>query len=134
MDVSTSRDRRVRSVDELIELAANDPEALERYRQQQIEEILLRAPAYLQQRLRGLQFKIDAQRQIHKTPMGACIQISNMMHDSFTEMQELLQELSTKGGAAITSPLVQAGQSGTRTKRDASAKVIPFQRNRANPA
>lgn len=82
------------SFDQLVELAEKDPEGLERYRQQQIKAVIDEAPEYLRQRLEGLQFQIDAQRKIHKSPMGVCIKISQMMHQSFDQLSHVLNQFS----------------------------------------
>ena len=43
-------------------------------------------------RLRGLQFRIDCQRQLAKNNMDSCIRIATMMHDSFYSMRcEMVQ-------------------------------------------
>lgn len=38
-------------------------------------------------RLRGLQFRIDCQRQLAKNNLDSCIRIAAMMHDSFYSMR-----------------------------------------------
>ncbi len=63
------------------QLAKNDPEAFEAKRLSMIEDIIVQAPPALQQRLRGLQWRIDVERERSKTPLQACIRISNMMWD-----------------------------------------------------
>lgn len=93
-------------VNRLIELATTDPEALERLRQQQIEELISKAPEHVQRRLRGLQFQIDCQRSLHSdSPMGSCMAITKMMMDSLQKLNETLhgydrdQELKDKAQA-----------------------------------
>ncbi len=83
--------------DTLKQLAENNPRALEELRQQFVNDLIDNAPADLQRRLRGLQFQIDAQRRIHKTPMAACIKISQMMYDSFSELRYLLNDVTGQG-------------------------------------
>lgn len=88
-------------------MALANPEGFERWRQQEVEAIIGSAPDKQQQRLRGLQFQIDAQRDIHKSPMGACIKISNMMHDSFAQLRHMLNQLSNQASpvtAVIEEP------------------------------
>lgn len=80
--------------DELLKLAQENPEALEALRQEQIDQLIDNADENYQARLRGLQFQIDAQRQIHAdSPMGACMKISKMMHESFAELRVYLNQL-----------------------------------------
>ncbi len=102
--------------DELMALAQSDPQALELYRQQQIEALLKDAPQYLRTRLEGLQFQIDAQRALHPTPMGACLKLSEMMQDSFYQLQELLSDFDK--GTALPPKEAQK-----------NAKILPFTAN-----
>lgn len=74
----------------LMEIARSNPEELERIRVREVEQLISRAPAHLKQRLRGLQFQIDCKRRLHKTPLGACIEISKMMFDSVYSLNEAL--------------------------------------------
>ena len=85
------------TIDDLFELARTDPEALERYRQKQVQEIISQAPPYMRNRLRGLQFTIDAYRRSHSNPLAVCIHISRLMHDSFDELQDLLNSMLEPG-------------------------------------
>jgi len=81
--------------DELVKLAQEDPEALEALRQEHINKIIDNATPSYQNRLRGLQFQIDANRKIHSdSPMGSCMKISQMMHESFADMRGWLIHLS----------------------------------------
>lgn len=80
------------SIDQLIELAEHNPEELEVIRQREIEALISSAPQRLQKRLRGLQFQIDCQRQLHRqSSLGACIAISAMMLDSLQQLNVALQ-------------------------------------------
>ncbi|NIB43012.1 DUF3135 domain-containing protein [Pseudomaricurvus alkylphenolicus] len=101
--------------DDLMELAQQDPEALERYRQQKIQSLIENSPEYVRRRLLGLQFQIDAHRQLHNNPMGSCIKLTQMMHDSFDQMRELLNKLS--GDRQRLQP---------PQKQKNSAKILPF--------
>ncbi len=78
------------SFDELRRLAEQSPERLEAFRTKEIEALIARAPEHLKRRLRGLQFQVNCQRQIHKSPLGSCIAISKMMHDSIAKLQAVL--------------------------------------------
>ena len=78
--------------DQLLRLAERQPEALERLRTELINAAIDKAHGETKQRLRGLQFQIDAQRQLHKSPLGACIKISNMMTESFHDMIDRLNQ------------------------------------------
>ncbi len=116
--------------DELVVMAQSDPDSLEHYRQQQINNLIDNAPEYLKQRLRGLQFQIDAQRQLHHNPLGACIKISQMMHDSFAELNSLLNDLNSSG---IHQPSKRPPGSNTITNTITTATVVDFPNPRGNP-
>jgi len=76
--------------DEMVRLAKEDPETLERIRLKLIEETIAEAPDNCHRRLRGLQFQIDMERRRAGNPMGACLRISKMMHDSLYTMRQTL--------------------------------------------
>lgn len=78
------------STDELIQLAKDNPEELEALRKREIESTISRAPDPIQRRLRGLQFRVDAQRKLCKTPLSSCMAISQMMIDSFYDLNDSL--------------------------------------------
>ncbi|TQV66131.1 DUF3135 domain-containing protein [Exilibacterium tricleocarpae] len=109
---------RLPAFDVLVNLAKRDPEALERLRRKEIESVITNAPPHLQRRLRGLQFQIDSQIQIHASPLGACIKISEMMHESFTHLRCVLNELTDQQ----QPPLAIVGNA-------APAEVIPLRRD-----
>lgn len=76
-----------------VTLARDNPAEFERRRLQEIEAVIAQARPEHQQRLRGLQFRIDAERQRSSSPMGACVRINRMMWDSFGELRQSLQDL-----------------------------------------
>lgn len=78
------------SHEQLAKIAKEDPERLEQIRQDLINELIESVPEHRQKRLRGLQFQIDCQRKLHSSPMGACIAISRMMHESLHRLNDLL--------------------------------------------
>lgn len=75
------------SFERMLEMAKNDPEALERLRQEVVRDAINSAPEAFRQRLHGLQFQIDGQRLLCKSPMQACMEISKMMHDSLHHLK-----------------------------------------------
>lgn len=95
---------------ELLALYEANPQALEQLRKTLVNDLIDRAAPNTQARLRGLQFQIDAQRQLSSNPLGACVRMSKMMNQSFSQ---LVQKLN-RPLAASTSP---------------SAKVLPFRRS-----
>ena len=80
--------------DTLKDLAEHSPEKLEQILRANIAEIYANAPEKHIRRLRGLQFQIDAQRKLSKSPMESCVRISRMMHDSFSELNTALKQFS----------------------------------------
>lgn len=80
------------SHEQLATLAKDNPEKLEALREQWINEIIESAPEEVQRRLKGLQFQIDCQRKLHKSPMGACIAISRMMNESLNQLNILMNK------------------------------------------
>ncbi len=61
-------------------LAENNPKAFEFVRQKMIDSLI--ADAGESERLKRLQWRIDVERERSKTPMSACVRISNMMFNS----------------------------------------------------
>ncbi len=105
--------------DTLREMAQNDPEGLERLRVQLCDQLIQNAPEAYRRKLRGLQFRVDMERRRAKSPMAACIAISAMMHDSFDQLRQALNEAA---GNATT--VVGGSQHDTTTE----ATVLPFRR------
>ena len=103
--------------DTLLELAKNDPEELERIRQEACAKVIREAPERLERRLRGLQFQIDMERRRSKTPLEACIRISDMMHDAVWDLRCALIDAKVHNTAfdQLEKDLIQAD-------------VIPFKR------
>lgn len=66
--------------DEWKELAERNPEAFEFTRQRMIDSLI--AEANESERLKCLQWRIDVERERSKTPMSACVRLSNMMLNS----------------------------------------------------
>ncbi len=82
------------------ELARRDPARFERLRSRAIEQLIERAPAARRQRLRGLQWRIDAARARSRTPLAATLRISDMMWESFFELDRAFQRLRAPDTAA----------------------------------
>ena len=74
-------------------LAARDPEAFERERRATLDAFIAGASLEHQARLKGLQFRIDLERQRSATPLGASIRLNRLMWDSFTELRSALEKL-----------------------------------------
>ncbi len=109
------------SFDEMVRLAKTDPEALERIRLQLIEDTIAEAPEACHRRLRGLQFQIDMERRRAGNPMGACVRISKMMHDSLYTLRQTLN-------SAIGEP-VDAALETFEPAKPATIVAFPMQAN-----
>lgn len=75
-------------------LARSDPAAFEEKRRQAVAALIASAPEEHRQRLTGLQCRIDLERQRSSSALGACIRISNLMWDSFADLQKALDVLT----------------------------------------
>lgn len=80
------------SFDELADLAQSNPQAFEQLRTQLCQQMIAKAPAHFQKRLQGLQFRIDAERSLSGSPLGACIRLSKIMNDSLMQLRSLLSD------------------------------------------
>lgn len=76
--------------DTLRYLAEHDPKRLELLRNALTEMLIARSPAESRQRLRGLQFQINARVKLARNPVAACIAVSAMMHDTLDQLQRTL--------------------------------------------
>ena len=82
------------------ELAKTDPGAFEALRLEAIEAVIASAPEANRERLRRLQWRIDQERRLARTPMAACVRISRMMwrsllgpnglHERISEQQQMV--------------------------------------------
>jgi hypothetical protein len=75
-----------------MDLAQNDPEKFERLRERYTREFIRSVPSHLRPRIKGLQFEIDNRRRLAKTPLAACICISEMMKKAFFELNRELNQ------------------------------------------
>ena len=112
------------SFDHLLKLAQENPEALERLRERYFHDVIDNADEHSKRRLRGLQFRIDYTRKLAKTPLSACIDISNMMHKSLNELTHLLNQ-ATGSAEAKRSPFGVSAQSVTPTHHKTDILEFP---------
>jgi len=98
-------------------LAKTDPAEFERRRVALLEELIASAPPDIQRRLRGTQFRVDAERQKSTNPLSATLRISRMMWESFSELREQLNQLAHPETAK------PAEKSQSR-----SAEILPFKK------
>jgi hypothetical protein len=105
--------------DEWLALAQRDPEEFEQRRQAVIENYLNSLPASKQRRLRGLQFRIDMERQRAHTAMGACIKLSSMMWDAL---------LGPNGLASSLQLLASSPAHAINTEPSHKAQILSFKK------
>jgi hypothetical protein len=89
------------------DVAEKDPKAFEQMRLDAIEACINRAPEGNRERLRRLQWRIDQERRLARTPLGACVRISRMMWQSVLGeggLRERFLELGTYIGALEKPP------------------------------
>ena len=79
---------------EWAELAQSDPDRFEARRSRILNEAIRRVPSDRQQMLRGLQWRVDRIRELKRTPLAACIAISDMMWDAFSDLHHSYTELA----------------------------------------
>jgi hypothetical protein len=99
-------------------LARENPEEFERRREQEIRKVIDARPD-LRHRLEGLQFRIDAERKLARTPLKACLRISTLMWDSFYNLKDELGGLATAVHNCEPVPPASASR---------HAEVIPLRR------
>ena len=104
-------------------MARADPETFELMRQAAIEAAILGAANSNQERLRRLQWRIEQERRLARTPMAACLRISRMMwrtvlgpgglNDRFGELRGLFSERpdETPAGSALGGRVVAFARS-----------------------
>ena len=78
--------------DEWSALAQSAPEEFESRRSSAIESVISGCTNV--RRLRGLQCRIDLERERARTPLKACVRLSSMMWDSLYECREQLHRLA----------------------------------------
>lgn len=104
--------------DTMSELAEHDLETFESMRLAAIEELIESAPQERQQRMRCLQWRIDQERRLARTPLGACYRISKMMWESLIGKDGLMDQIKYLSGS------VESHESNSKPRFD--AKVIPI--------
>jgi hypothetical protein len=73
--------------DVLVDIARNDPQRLESLRRTLTDDIIKGANSEQQRkRLEGLQFRVDLERERARSPLAACIRISEMMCHSLADL------------------------------------------------
>jgi len=86
------------SFDKCMQLALEDLDAFEDYRAELVKQIIEEAKPENQQKLKGLQFRIDMERRKARTPMSSCLKLYGMMVDYFYDehLPGIIMSLSSR--------------------------------------
>lgn len=112
--------------EELSRLAQERPADFERLRATLVEDFIAHAPQRLEQRLRGLQFRIDSSRRLAKSDYGAALRVFSMMWESFESLASLWRQLPEElqhGGSKTprrSAAIFRIGVSKPAAKADAA--------------
>ena len=104
-------------------VARTDPQTFEEMRLAAIQAAIDSAPEANRERLRRLQWRIDQERRLARTPLAACVRISRMMwhrvlgpnglHDRFAELHQLVSgwPVETPAGHTPRGQVIALGRS-----------------------
>jgi len=101
------------------DLAQQDSDSFESMRLAAIEEFIESAPEARKQRLRCLQWRIDQERRLSRSPMGACIRISRMMWETLMGKEGLIEHMHHLSRT-------DKGENDSIVPSSYQATVIPF--------
>jgi hypothetical protein len=107
--------------EEWARLARADPQAFEERRREEIRRVIDARPD-LRPRLEGLQFRLDGERQLARTPLRACLRMSSLMWDSFHTLKDRLDELA---GVGSRRALTRQYQPPRPPSSDCVASTLP---------
>lgn len=98
--------------DKWAKLAKEDPAEFERQREATLRATIATAPSEHRQRLEGLQFRLDLERQRSGSPLGSCVRLNSLMWAGFHRLRKQLN--------AVASGTCDAGRPSS------GAEIIPF--------
>jgi hypothetical protein len=85
--------RKLPAFEELAELGRRDPEALQALGRLLTDDVIKHAPrAASRRRLEGLKFRIEMERRRSPDALAACVRLSQLMHESLSELHAVLNE------------------------------------------
>lgn len=96
--------REPQDFDEWRLLASRDPEGFELARRRVLDVVIAQASEKRRQRLMALQWRIDRLRERSATPLAACILLSDLMWDSLTGDNGLLEAIRGDHGPSRHEP------------------------------
>ena len=107
--------------DHWMKLAKDDPEAFEKQREAAIDGYISNVPGTVQRdRLQRLQWRVNKEREMAKSPMDAAIRIYDMMWESVGKNIDALQDLAD----ALTGNLADS----VADRKVAEADILPFRK------
>ena len=106
------------------QLAKTNPQAFEEKRLAMIESVIATAPRDMQQRLRGLQWRIDMERERSKNPLNACVNLYRMMWNKVYGQDGLLEALDNL--LHFNSETAQETVHVRDAKKEHSAAILHF--------
>lgn len=92
--------------DHWCQLARRDPAAFERKRRQLVEALIDDMPPKRQQRMRRLQWRIEAVCATSANPTAACMQLSSMMWDSLYRQRDLISNFYGQGDLPQSAQII----------------------------
>ena len=112
--------------DRWMRLAEESPESFEAARVAAIEALIATFPPENQERMRRLQWRIDQERRLAKSPMGSCLRLSKMMWRQFLGDGGLRERLLDLAGS-LRGESLEASQGQRRIVNN--AQVLAFSRS-----
>jgi len=107
----------------LAQLARDDPQAYEAFRGELLENFIDSAPARLQPRLHGIQFRVDSVRRLSRSALGSTVKIYELMWESFLCLNQGWQNTLRMKNEYENS---QGSMSTAECDPGASARIIEF--------
>ena len=98
------------------QLANENPKLFEQRRRIAIDTVINNAPASIQRRLRGLQWRIDMEIEHSKNPLDSCIKINQMM----------LAKVYAAGGLLESLNQLTDNRIPPAKNKETVGKIIPF--------
>ena len=102
-------------IPQLIDLAKSDPQAFECERQAALDDFFDNADEENASRLRGIQWRIDCERELSANPMDACVKLNSMMWSAFSGEGGLVSVLNHPEQVRVCA-----------IKQKARTTVVPF--------
>jgi hypothetical protein len=107
----------------LSKLARDDPQTFESFRRELVDTFIESAPERLKPRLSGIQFRVDHERRLSRSALGATVRIYELMWKSFLRLNHEWQDtVRLKDGLFDSGASTSNGTDAPRR----SAQVLGF--------